>query len=191
MQRHAYLLAAVLSGACLLLGAWTAQPTNQPTELAANRPASPELYLANLAAPATRSACVRSGLTARPTCPEPTDISYEVSSGGCQGEDIWYLQFHYQGGDVFYDEPDLTVGCRGGHKLCSDGCAFEPAEPVHPPQPVMHIDDVDHTIYYTEVNVVLEPPANYCDAPADTCWNDVNTDEEVVGFQMPFDPCDQ
>lgn len=134
--------------------------------------------------------CVPAGPGAPYTCPTPYDMSNQVSSGNCQGDDVWNLQFHDGAGPEFYDEPDLTVGCKGGHKVCSDGCAFEPAEPVHPPQPVMHIDDLDETIYYSEVNVVLEPPSSYCDAPADTCWNDVNTDEEVNGFEVPFTRCD-
>lgn len=176
MRGDSLLATAALTGACLLLGAWarpTDQPTNQPT-LESRSPLSLPSHCSASAPPF--QSCV-------------TDASYKEETGGCEGQDIYYLQFRDADGDEFVDEPDLDVGCTGGHKVCKNSCLFEPESPVHPASPEMRIDYLGEGVYYVEHMVDLQPPSSYCDDPADTCWNDVNVTETMDSWEVPY-TCD-
>jgi len=104
------------------------------------------------------------------------DESYK---GGCDDITEWDLYYSDAStqGSTYVDSAFEEVGCTGGHKVCSDGCAFIAQQPVQPNAPVPVVgfyDSSDGYLSWDEYSMSTTQGA-FCDDPADTCWNDINT----------------
>ncbi|MGN6592622.1 MAG: hypothetical protein ACTHJX_06980 [Terriglobales bacterium] len=108
------------------------------------------------------------------------DESQRTFNGGCGDVDEWDLKFEDADGTEDVDTEFEENGCQGGHKVCDDGCVYDPEYPVDPDDPQINVipdpgsDGLTGDVYWDLYNEETTQ-SSYCDSPTNTCWDDINT----------------